>query len=169
MATKEQLLFEELLRQNKELAYPRDIAFHLGRVALYELTGPDALYPTLREKYITLEARMKDLGKPIILMQGFRSAKDQNDTYASGRTAPGAIVTNAQGLESYHQYGLALDVCFRNHGYNPPAGWWDILGTEGQKLKLEWGGSWKEFPDRPHFELHPSGSWKVLKPFFGRT
>jgi hypothetical protein len=30
---------------------------------------------------------------------------------------------------------------------------WKIIGEEGQKLGLEWGGSWKSIIDKPHFQL----------------
>ena len=41
----------------------------------------------------------------------FRSDKEQNDFYAQGRTKPGVIVTNAKAGQSYHNYGLAVDIC----------------------------------------------------------
>lgn len=40
---------------------------------------------------------------------GYRSPVVQDGLYAQGRTKPGAKVTNAQGWESAHQYGLAVD------------------------------------------------------------
>ncbi|HUI32006.1 MAG TPA: M15 family metallopeptidase [Dysgonamonadaceae bacterium] len=39
-----------------------------------------------------------------------RSFFEQDKLYAQGRTAPGTIVTNAQGGESFHNYGLAVDI-----------------------------------------------------------
>ncbi len=41
--------------------------------------------------------------------EGLRSRERQNELYAQGRTAPGKIVTNAQGGQSFHNYGYALD------------------------------------------------------------
>ena len=41
----------------------------------------------------------------------FRTAKEQNAFYAQGRTTPGEKVTNAQAGQSYHNYGLAVDIC----------------------------------------------------------
>lgn len=57
-----------------------------------------------------------------------------------------------------HHFGIAADIVFLN-GKNPS--WdsknnWQRLGTMGQTLGLEWGGSWKSFNDRPHFQLIPA-------------
>jgi peptidoglycan L-alanyl-D-glutamate endopeptidase CwlK len=32
---------------------------------------------------------------------------------------------------------------------------WAQIGAIGVELGLTWGGNWKRFPDRPHFEWHP--------------
>ena len=42
---------------------------------------------------------------------GLRTIDEQNTLYAQGRTVPGQIVTNAPGGTSYHNYGLAVDIC----------------------------------------------------------
>lgn len=39
-----------------------------------------------------------------------RTFAEQDEIYAQGRTKPGAIVTYSKGGESYHNYGLAIDV-----------------------------------------------------------
>jgi len=95
---------------------------------------------------------------------GFRTAKEQSDLYAQGRTEPGNIVTNADGVDrkSYHQSGQAVDVV-------PYPEMWDeqALRDFGHFVKgiavmlkrygaidndIEWGGDWK-FLDRPHWQL----------------
>lgn len=89
------------------------------------------------------------------------------------------IVTRAFPGQSYHQYGLAVDICFRSIGIpdNPK----DEISVsnhkeEGQfvstssvmtlkqfyeeigllawakKCGLRWGGEWNDFPDLAHFE-----------------
>lgn len=148
-------------------------AKHLAQVALYDLSGLNALQPPVREKCTLLMNRMRALGKPIILTQGYRPAALQDTYYAKGRDAAGnevgKTVTDARGLESYHQYGLAADFWFEGYNYTnnqPPEAYWDILGAEGKALGLEWGGDWKGFRDRPHFEYHPGYTWKDLIAFF---
>ena len=39
-----------------------------------------------------------------------RTFKEQNAIYAQGRTTPGSIVTYAKGGQSYHNYGMAIDI-----------------------------------------------------------
>lgn len=39
-----------------------------------------------------------------------RTNAEQEDLYAQGRTKPGKIVTYARGGQSYHNYGLAIDI-----------------------------------------------------------
>jgi peptidoglycan L-alanyl-D-glutamate endopeptidase CwlK len=56
-----------------------------------------------------------------------RSYQQQEEEYAKGRTKPGAIVTFARGGQSYHNYGLAVDIVFLldkdNNGTNETASW----------------------------------------------
>ena len=54
-----------------------------------------------------------------VVTETFRSAERQDELYAQGRTAPGAIVTKARGGESPHQYGLAADITSQ-FGYGSP-------------------------------------------------
>ena len=43
------------------------------------------------------------------ITNAFRSWDEQDRLYAQGRTLPGSLVTNAQGGDSYHNWGLAFD------------------------------------------------------------
>ena len=97
-----------------------------------------------------LVSRMKAVGHPIRITSTYRSSEEQAELYAQGRTTPGNIVTNAKPGESFHNYGVAFDVVFRNEGYDAPEALWRRLGSVGKALGLEWGGDWKN-PDRPHF------------------
>ena len=90
-----------------------------------------------------------------------RTFKEQDELYAKGRTAPGAIITNAKGGLSMHNYGLALDIVLIRDG----AALWDVkadLDGDGKADWMEivqifkehgweWGGNWK-FYDAPHFQ-----------------
>lgn len=157
-------LFEALLASQQKNSHKHAISRHLAYIALYELKGEESLYPDVLTRFKQLEAKMSELGMDIWLVEGFRSAKKQNDYYAKGRTKPGSIITNAKGLQGYHQYGLAFDVAFKDYNWKPPQwNWWTILGKEGEKLGLVWGGS---FQDWGHFEWHTDFEWKELKPWF---
>lgn len=151
-------LYEAQLKEDQKQAWPRAIAKHLAQVALYELTGKWSLYPDLRTKYDQLSARMRTLGHPITLTEGFRTAKRQNTLYAQVPK-----VTNAKALESWHQAGLAMDVISEKYLWNAPASFWTLLGKEGKALGLTWGGDFPGFPDKPHFELPISTDLKTLR------
>lgn len=90
---------------------------------------------------------------PLIVTQGYRSIAEQNAIYAQGRTKPGKIVTNAKGGQSFHNFGVAFDVCFlinKKASYN---GDWKKIAQIAKSIGLEWGGDWKQFPDKPHFQF----------------
>lgn len=87
-------------------------------------------------------------------MQTLRTTKEQDTLYAQGRTKVGNIVTNAKGGYSFHNFGVAFDVC---PVVNKKLEWNDKkifkkIGTIGLSLGLEWGGAWKAFKDLPHFQ-----------------
>lgn len=91
-------------------------------------------------------------GVPCKVTEGFRSIERQNELYAQGRTTKGNIVTNAKGGESLHNYGVAFDIV-PIKGYNIPNSQWEKLGKIGEVMGYEWGGRWKGFVDKPHFQL----------------
>lgn len=88
-------------------------------------------------------------------------------------------VTNAGPLQSYHQYGLAIDIVSVRNGeivnydsrlkrqsrQDQAIADQTLLAPIGESLGLIWGGRWKKPFDPPHFELHPNGkTWRELKP-----
>lgn len=89
----------------------------------------------------------------IRVTQGLRTVPEQNALYAQGRTEPGRVVTDAQGCDSWHVLGCAVDVAPMDDGIpdwslNHPA--WQRIVEVGTGLGLVDGISWK---DEPHFEL----------------
>lgn len=103
-------------------------------------------------------------GINILITQGLRTVAEQNALYAQGRTAPGAIVTNAKGGQSIHNYGLAFDFAvYSKDGIKTEwsasidtnsDGYKDYLqvGAIGKSLNLKWGGDFRSIVDYPHFE-----------------
>jgi len=87
-----------------------------------------------------------------------RSSDSQNKLYASGRFTTGPKLTNAKAGESPHNFepSLAFDIAvlqgkialWDEKYYKEFA---DIL-TVGHK-DVEWGGNFKNFSDKPHFQL----------------
>lgn len=129
-------------------------------------------HPELQEKAEKLVSACRGQGLLIGIGECFRTVEEQDKLYAQGRTAPGSIVTNAKGssYSSHHQWGTAFDI-YRNDGtgaYNNNDGFFDLVGTIGVKIGLEWGGNWTSPVDKPHFQLPYWGSTTtMLKNLYG--
>ena len=97
-----------------------------------------------------------------------RTFAEQDALYAQGRSKPGKIVTNAKGGQSYHNYGLAIDIVLLvdkdKNGSFESAAWdaktdfdkdgksdWMEVVAIFKRHGWEWGGDWK-FLDLPHFQ-----------------
>ena len=111
------------------------------------------LVPELSKKLAMFQRACAAAKIDIIITQGFRSFAEQNALYAKGRTQPGAIVTNAKGGQSSHNFGKAFDICFLINKKDTYVGPWEKVGAIGEKCGLVWGGRWTKFVDKPHFEI----------------
>lgn len=97
-----------------------------------------------------------------------RTFAEQDKLFAQGRTAPGKIVTRARGGQSYHNYGLAIDIALLvdrdGNGTFETASWdtksdfdqdgradWMEIVDIFKRYGYEWGGDWR-FRDAPHFQ-----------------
>jgi len=87
------------------------------------------------------------------VVQGLRTIQQQNALYAQGRTKPGTIVTKAPGGRSYHNYGLAIDVAEVRRGKIIWNLNWKKVVPIAKKYGFEWGGEWRSFKDKPHFQI----------------
>jgi peptidoglycan L-alanyl-D-glutamate endopeptidase CwlK len=99
---------------------------------------------------------MAALGFPMMVVAGLRTVAEQQALYARGRTAPGRIVTYADGVTkpSHHQSGRAVDCVFLADG---KPSWaeghpWAAYGACAEAVGLVWGGRWR-MRDLPHVEL----------------
>lgn len=102
------------------------------------------------------------------IVEGVRTTQRQQELYAQGRTKPGTIVTNVDGIKrkSNHQpkadgYGYAVDLYPFLSGkvdvnaakeLKVIAAHIKVIATQ-LKIKITWGGDWKSPYDPPHFEL----------------
>jgi len=76
------------------------------------------LHPVVRAAVSETVSALNAEGIPFRVFEAFRPPERQRWLYAQGRTRPGDIVTKAQAWQSYHQYGLAVDlVLFRDNGW----------------------------------------------------
>jgi peptidoglycan L-alanyl-D-glutamate endopeptidase CwlK len=127
----------------------------------------ETLHPKLREMVREIYQKINEnlVNKNIIcrFTSTYRTAKEQNDLYAQGRTATGNVVTMAKAGQSYHNYGMAIDVCLIKNGVEAS---WDFTkdyDNDGiadlmevihifQMYGWEWAGTWKTFKEKPHIQ-----------------
>lgn len=118
-----------------------------------------------------MEEAVKDSPVDFTITSGVRTTKEQQELYAQGRTKPGIIVTNVDGVKrkSNHQtkedgYGHAIDLYPYVYGsvqvhHDKVSGWLNTIAKHIKKtaremcLDITWGGDWNRFIDKPHFEL----------------
>lgn len=144
---------------------PRNLnQYHAGNLArLYGGVGGEPVatgfLPEAAQKAEELRAMAEAEGIRLRITSTFRTRDEQAQLYAQGRTTPGSIVTNAPPGTSRHESGRAFDVVPLNVEGQPEWGspQWERVGAMGRSLGLEWGGDWKTFKDRPHFQL-PGGA-----------
>lgn len=119
------------------------------------------VHPKLVDAAARIQQAMRELGFEMLVTDGVRTVAQQQALYAKGRTAPGHIVTQADGVthRSNHQphadgFGHAIDLCFVVDGAPSWADGlpWALYGAMAKALGLQWGGTWTT-PDRPHIEL----------------
>lgn len=135
--------------------------------------------PVLALNITTLE---QQLGQELGVTQGLRTSSEQNALWSQGRMALDEVnklrvivgwaalteeqnvkVTNAKPGESYHEFGMAVDVvpltAAGDPDWNDAHPVWKNLIQLGEGLGMTSGISWS---DEPHFQM--SGKWPVGKP-----
>ena len=118
------------------------------------------LHPWLDYKLTVLLKKCAKKKIYLIITEGFRTKKYQDQLYAKGRTKPGKVVTNAKGstYSSQHMWGIAFDIAIQ---YKKDL--YDIntikkVAKIAKGIGLGWGGDWKSIVDTPHFYLPKWGS-----------
>ena len=117
---------------------------------------------------IVMGAAIQDSPVDFTIVEGVRTTQRQQQLFAQGRTTPGSIVTNADGVRtlSNHQakadgLGYAIDLYPFVNGsvqVNDTANLRRVAAHILQKaqqlrINIEWGGNWTSIVDLPHFEL----------------
>lgn len=141
--------------------------FKLSRSSKKNLSG---VRPEIKELVSRVLAKSNiDFGIP--QWGGLRTAQEQNNLFHT-RDKNGRRVTFLDGFQkiSYHQTGNAFDIfvyyegAARWEGYEHMYDELSILfkeefclmqeeGIFDENEVIEWGGDWKRFIDRPHFEI----------------
>lgn len=101
-----------------------------------------------------LLARAAAQGLSVLVTNTVRDAEYQEKCFANG--------TAKTKIPSFHavEAGLAFDVCknVKGHEYDDAA-FFEAVGALGKELGFTWGGDWRDFPDRPHFQWDAHGAY----------
>lgn len=131
----------------------------------------DDLRPDVRANAELLLAECEKQGLRVLVTQTLRDDEYQAYLYAQGRTRKGQIVTNSK-VTTFHGAGLAIDVCqnIKGQEYSDLA-FFRNVAILAKHMGFSWGGDWRSFPDRPHFQWDAGGKWsgsllraKILPP-----
>jgi peptidoglycan L-alanyl-D-glutamate endopeptidase CwlK len=114
--------------------------------------------------------RELDAGYTVRIISGTRTYEEQNALYRIGRgkTDKRSPVTNARGGQSNHNFAIAWDIgIFDKKGrYLPESPLYKKITSASIAEGLEWGGSWKKFPDQPHYQLATGLAIKAVREKF---
>lgn len=122
----------------------------------------ETLHPDLRR---VVERAMSLQMMDFSVVCGARPIAEQNRLYQQGRTLPGPIVTNVDGINNSSKHNRepgkaeAVDQCPYPNMYNATEREWIELNmimqiaAKLEGVKIVWGGDWKSIKDRPHWEL----------------
>lgn len=95
-------------------------------------------------------------GLHALVTEAVRDGEYQKMLAKKGYAAAGAVTP------SFHadHAGLAFDICKNEagHEYDDPA-FFVKMGELGKKVGFSWGGDWRSFPDRPHFQWDAGGTY----------
>ena len=113
------------------------------------------LHPKVKVAAEQFIAKCAEQSIKVIITSTYRDAESQNALYAQGRTAPGKIVTNAKGGQSFHNYKVAFDFAPVISGQIP---WNDTklftrCGEIAESVGLEWAGRWQSFKELAHCQF----------------
>ena len=117
------------------------------------------LEPETRAKVEKFLALARVSGLDLLVTCTVRTAVEQAELYAQGRTKPGRVVTWAKPGQSLHEQGRAVDVvpmlggkcCWSTLGGDLVL--WQQAGALGKRAGLEWAGDWPaKIREFPHFQ-----------------
>jgi peptidoglycan L-alanyl-D-glutamate endopeptidase CwlK len=145
-----------------EILYQMAQKYQWGQTSLNRMKGVDERIIKVLFRAIRIASRKKDgVDMSIPQFGGLRTADEQNKLFENGFSK-----CDGYDKKSYHQSGKAIDVIPYVKGKNVYS-----MSKKDQELyfhkvavcmlqaatlegvKLEWGGNWKGWLDRPHFSI----------------
>ena len=98
----------------------------------------------------------KEAGLPVLVTETVRDDEYQRYLAANGYAAKTATRPTFHSVKA----GLAFDICknVRGHEYDDPS-FFACCGQIGKQVGFSWGGDWRSFPDRPHFQWDNHRKW----------
>lgn len=99
-------------------------------------------------------ALCKAAGLNVLVTETVRDEEYQRSLVAQGYASKNATVPTFHSVKA----GLAFDICknVKGHEYDD-ASFFQRCGEIGKKVGFSWGGDWKSFVDRPHFQWDDGG------------
>jgi len=102
----------------------------------------------------------KDAGYHVMVTEAYRSPARQEHLYEQGRVRPGKKVTKAKAWQSFHNYSLAVDICFvdpKGRPYWPEKddSLWDRVDDIFEQHGFESIGF-----ERPHHQISAGMTWR---------
>ena len=136
--------------------------YQWGQTSLSRMKGLDEKLVRVLFRAIRIASRKKDgIDMSIPQLGGVRTADEQNKLFENGFSK-----CDGYDKKSYHQSGKAVDVIPYIKGgnvYSLPSEEQEVLfgkvavcmleAAAMEGVKLNWGGNWKSWLDRPHFEI----------------
>ena len=98
----------------------------------------------------------KEAGLPVLVTETVRDDEYQRYLARMGYAAKTATRPTFHSVKA----GLAFDICknVRGHEYDDPS-FFACCGQIGKQVGFSWGGDWRSFPDRPHFQWDNHRKW----------
>jgi len=125
-----------------------------------------ALAPAMANAVLRVVADMEAWGFDPWIFETIRTDKRQRFLYGFGRTyddGRGKVTHSETSADTWHGYGLAVDIVSKSLLWSPPNWFWPTLGLSARRHGLLWGGDWnnngrsddERFVDRPHIQWGP--------------
>jgi peptidoglycan LD-endopeptidase CwlK len=126
------------------------------------------LHPKAQEAARRFLTAAKAAGFDARIISGTRTYAEQAALYKIGRPpdTTNKRVTNADAGESNHNFGIAWDIGLFDHGAYVTAEEPYRKASAFCPPGVEWGGSWKTFPDPPHYQLAVGRPLKEIRAAF---